>query len=64
VVRPRAGRDDRAPYVLVRDRLEARLTRAVYYELVDCAVEHQSQGRAQLGVHSAGQFFPLEPDPS
>lgn len=59
-VRTRAGRDDRAPYLLVRDRLEARLTRAVYYELAERAVERRQGDRAVLGVRSAGQFFPLE----
>ena len=62
VVRARAGRDDRAPYLLVRDRLEARLTRPVYYELVDRAVERTDRGRTKLGVHSCQRFFPLEPE--
>jgi hypothetical protein len=43
------------PYVLLHDGLEARLTRAVYYDLVALATE--KQGR--LGVWSAGVFFPF-----
>lgn len=48
------------PYVLVRGRLEAKLTRAVFYELADMAVAHE--GRAgMLGVWSQGVFFELGP---
>ena len=45
------------PYVLVRDRLKARLTRPVYYDLVAAAVE-EGEDR-QPGVWSAGMFFPF-----
>jgi hypothetical protein len=44
-----------APYVEVRDGLEARLARPVYYELVDLAEEHQGC----IGVWSDGRFFAL-----
>ncbi len=44
------------PYLLVRDGLEARLTRAVFYELATHAVE--AGGR--YGVWSDGAFFALE----
>ncbi len=47
------------PYVTVRDRLEARLVNAVYYELAELAEPGPDGGR--LGVWSAGRFFPLEP---
>lgn len=46
-----------APYVMVRDGLEARIGRNVFYDFVELAVE----GEAGLGVWSAGMFFPLEP---
>lgn len=45
------------PYLLVRDRLEARLARSVFYELVERAVP--SDDGDMLGVWSAGGFFPL-----
>lgn len=49
-----------APYVLVRDRLEAKIARSVFYELVDLAEERRAEdGGTVLGVRSAGQFFPL-----
>ncbi|RIK92583.1 MAG: DUF1285 domain-containing protein [Proteobacteria bacterium] len=46
-----------APYVLVRDRLEALIARAVFYDLVELAEE---QG-GMLGVWSGGRFFPIGP---
>ena len=46
------------PYLLVRDRLEARVARAVYYELADMAVPDPAGGPG-LGVWSAGRFWPL-----
>ncbi len=47
------------PYVLVRGRLEARLTRAVAHELADRAVTASVDGAAHLGVWSDGMFFPM-----
>lgn len=48
-----------SPSVHVRDGLYARLTRPVFYELAELctALEHD---QADVGVHSAGQFFRLE----
>jgi hypothetical protein len=43
------------PYILVRDRLEARVLRSVYYHLVELG---EQQGE-QFGVWSSGRFFPL-----
>lgn len=56
-------RDEPAPYVLVRGRLEAKIARAVYYQLVDLGVEEVVEGRRLLGVWSAGAFFPVGPLP-
>jgi len=47
-----------APYMLVRGRLEAKLTRPVFYELVNMAVERDCQPGI-LGVWSQGVFFEL-----
>lgn len=49
------------PYVGVWGRLEASLSRPVFYELVDLAVERQTPDGPQLGVWAAGQFYPLGP---
>jgi uncharacterized protein len=43
------------PYIPVRDRLEARVLRSVYYHLVELG---EQQGE-QFGVWSSGRFFPL-----
>ncbi len=47
------------PYVLVRHRLEARLVRAVYYDLVERGVERMIGSGRQFGIWSSGQFFAL-----
>jgi len=44
------------PYVHVRGRLEALVTRAVVYDLADLAVDGPDGG---LGLWSGGAFFPL-----
>ena len=48
-----------SPYVLVRDRLEALIARAVFYDMVDLAVERPGPTGIELGVWSAGAFFPI-----
>lgn len=50
------GSDEPHPIVTVRDGLTGLLSRAVFYGLVDLAVE---QG-GDLGVWSNKQFFPLD----
>ncbi len=49
------------PYVLVRGRLEALVTRALYIDLVELAVPSPENNDA-LGLWSGGAFFPLAPD--
>lgn len=53
--------DAPAPYVVVRPGLEARLSRAVFYQIVDRATEAAVDGQRRFGVWSAGRFFTLEP---
>lgn len=48
-----------SPYVLVRDRLEALIVRAVYYDLVELGEERLVDGEERYGVWSAGTFFLL-----
>ena len=50
-----------APYVLVRGRLEAKLTRPCFYELVAMAVPNPADDGATLGVWSQGAFFVIGP---
>ncbi len=48
-----------SPYVLVRDRLEALISRPVYYELADIGCEEAVGGDLLFGIWSEGTFFPL-----
>jgi hypothetical protein len=62
-VRPsdRAGEDQTLiPYVEMRPGLEARLERAVYYQLVQLGLERAERGRTRFGVWSGGRFFALD----
>lgn len=47
------------PYITVRDGLEARILRPVYYHLVEMGEFAEVDGAEQLGVWSCGRFFPL-----
>jgi len=59
-----AASGEPAPYILVRDGLEARLVRPVFYELVGLGTEEQAGKRTQFGVWSRRTFFSLgEPAP-
>ena len=48
-----------SPYILVRDGLEARLLRPVFYRLVALGQSRHDNGQDEYGVWSKGQFFPL-----
>lgn len=52
------------PYIHIRHEipqgLKARLSRPVYYELANLAVEGISDGKTCFGVWSDGVFFPLD----
>lgn len=49
------------PLLSVRGRLTALLSRPVFYELVNIAESRDTVDGEQLGVVSAGEFFPLGP---
>lgn len=51
------------PYLLVRGRLEALVTRAIYYDLVELALTHDPGTGPRLGVWSDGIFFAMSPVP-
>lgn len=55
------GTGEPSPYVHVRARLEALISRAIFYDLAELAVEESGDGGRQHGVWSAGAFFPLAP---
>lgn len=54
-----AGSGGLKPYVLVRGRLEALVTRALYYDLIELAEPARGKDDESLGVWSGGVFFPL-----
>jgi len=45
------------PYVLVRDKLEALVKRALFYDLVDWGEVRSVDGEDMFGVASGGEFF-------
>lgn len=53
---------DLAPYVLVREGLEALVARTAYYALAALIVEAEERGVKRPGVWSGGTFFPLALD--
>lgn len=50
-----------APYLHVRRGLEARLTRPVFYELVEMAAPRSTPEGLRFGVSSHGCWFPVAP---
>lgn len=54
-----AATGEPVPYVGVRSGLEARLSRSVYYELVDLGLEEKRDHEYMYGVWSCGTFFAL-----
>jgi hypothetical protein len=51
-----------SPYILVRDGLEAKLTRSVYYQTADLVVSEHIDNVDWLGIWSSGIFFKIQPD--
>lgn len=47
------------PYIVIRNGLEARILRSVYYEMVDRAVARGHDGETEVGVWSRKVFFAL-----
>ncbi len=50
-----------SPFVRVRANLEAALSRSVFYEIVERAVERETAEGPQLGLYAGGEFYPLGP---
>ena len=47
------------PMLHVRSNLWAKVTRALFYDLVELGEERDVGGKAMFGVVSAGEFFPM-----
>jgi hypothetical protein len=56
--------DEPAPYLHVRRGLEARLTRPVFYELVEMAEPHEFPDGQRWAVRSNGVWFPIPGGPA
>ncbi|NOX83527.1 MAG: DUF1285 domain-containing protein [Alphaproteobacteria bacterium] len=50
-----------APYIDMRAGLEARIARAVFYDLVELGEKRQMNGVEMFGVWSGAVFFPFGP---
>jgi hypothetical protein len=49
------------PYLHVRRDLWAKVTRALFYDLVELGEERDVEGEAMFGVVSGGAFFAMAP---
>jgi hypothetical protein len=58
---PEAGTGGLKPYVHVRRDLWAKVTRALFFDLVAIGEERAVDGTAMFGVTSMGAFFPMAP---
>jgi hypothetical protein len=58
---PEAGTGGLKPYLHVRRDLWAKVTRALFFDLVEIGEEREVDGRAMFGVTSMGAFFAMAP---
>jgi uncharacterized protein len=58
---PEIGTGGLKPYLHVRRDLWAKVTRALFFDLVELGEERDLKGRAMFGVVSMGAFFPMAP---
>jgi len=58
---PEPGTGGLKPYLHVRYNLWAKVTRSLFYDLVDLAQEREVDGARVVGVASAGAFFVMAP---
>jgi uncharacterized protein len=56
---PETGTDGLKPYLHVRRDLWAKVTRALFFDLVELSEEREFEGKAMFGVTSMGTFFPM-----
>ena len=49
------------PYLHVRHDLWAKVTRALFYDLVELGEEREIAGERMFGVASGGEFFAMAP---
>lgn len=56
---PEADTGGLKPYLHIRRDLWAKVTRALFYDLVEMGEERDVEGRRMFGVASGGEFFPM-----
>jgi hypothetical protein len=56
-IEPETG--EPSPYLVMDGGVEARIARAVYYELVALGAEEEHNGETSFGIRSSGVFFTL-----
>lgn len=59
---PEAGTGGIKPYLHVRRDLWAKVTRALFFDLVALGEVREQEGERLFGVCSAGEFFPIAPE--
>jgi hypothetical protein len=58
---PEAGTGGLKPYLHVRRDLWAKVTRTLFFDLVEIGEEREVEGKAMFGVMSMGMFFAMAP---
>ncbi len=58
---PEIGTGGLKPYLHVRRDLWAKVTRTLFFDLVEIGEEREVDGAAMFGVTSMGTFFPMAP---
>jgi hypothetical protein len=58
---PEAGTGGLKPYLHVRRDLWAKVTRALFFDLVELGEERDVEGKTMFGVSSMGLFFAMAP---
>ncbi len=58
---PETGTGGLKPYLHVRRDLWAKVTRPLFFDLVEIGEERDVDGNAMFGVSSMGTFFPMAP---
>ncbi len=58
---PEAGTGGLKPYLHIRRDLWAKVTRALFFDLVEIGEEREVDGKAMFGVTSTGVFFAMAP---
>jgi hypothetical protein len=53
--------EEPSPYIHIRAGLEALISRAIFYDLIDLGVEETSNDEVRFGIWSAGVFFQVGP---